>query len=32
MADDVGDVEVQVPLGQPTPARMYDYFLGGCFP
>ncbi len=29
MADDAGDVDVRVPLGQPTPARMYDYFLGG---
>jgi SAM-dependent methyltransferase len=29
MADDAGDVDVEVPLGQPTPARMYDYFLGG---
>jgi hypothetical protein len=31
MADDAGDVEVQVPPGQPTPARMYDYFLSGYF-
>lgn len=29
MADDTEYVDVQVPLGQPTPARMYDYFLGG---
>jgi S-adenosyl methyltransferase len=27
MADDAGDV--QAPFGKPTPARMYDYFLGG---
>ncbi len=30
MTDDAEDLDLPpVPLGQPTPARMYDYFLGG---
>lgn len=29
MANEAGDARVAVRLGKPTPARMYDYFLGG---
>jgi len=29
MADDAGDVRAAGHFGKPTPARMYDYFLGG---
>jgi hypothetical protein len=29
MADDAGDTQLAAPWGKPTPARMYDYYLGG---
>jgi hypothetical protein len=29
MADDAGNAEIPALFGKPTPARMYDYYLGG---
>jgi hypothetical protein len=31
MADDAGEPQIPVLFGKPTPARMYDYYLGGYF-